>query len=123
LRAAYAHGACVIDLASITDPQLMSGTVARALGLATLAPNPLPKLLEFLKHRQILIVLDSCEHLVEAAAALAEQLLSGAPNADVVATSRAPLRARSEWVLRLSPLELPPPAAALTAEGALARQR
>jgi len=120
LRSAYPHGACFIDLASITDPLLMSGTVARALGLATVAPNPLPKVLEFLKHRQMLIVLDSCEHVVEAAAALAEQLLSWAPNAHVMATSREPLRARSEWVLRLAPLELPPPAVELTAAGAIA---
>ena len=120
LRAAYPDGVCFIDLASITDPLLISGTVASALGLATVAPNPLPRVLEFLKHRQMLIVLDSCEHVVEAAAALAEQLLGGAPNSHVVATSREPLRARSEWVLRLAPLELPPPAAARTAEEALA---
>src|SRR5260370_28472442 len=119
LRGSYPHGACFIDLASITDPLLMTGTVARALGLATVAPNPLPRALEFLKHRQMLIVLDSCEHVVDAAAALAEQLLSWAPNVHAVATSREPLRVRSEWVLRLAPLELPP-VAALTAEAALA---
>jgi predicted ATPase/DNA-binding winged helix-turn-helix (wHTH) protein len=119
LHASYSQGVCFVDLASITDPLLMSGTVASALGLTTLAQDPLPSVLEFLKRQQILVVLDSCEHVIEAAAFLAEQLLAGAPGVHVIATSREPLRARGEWVLRLAPLELPPVGSVLTAAEAL----
>jgi DNA-binding winged helix-turn-helix (wHTH) protein len=62
----YPHGICFVDLASITDPLLISGTIAAALGLATISQDPLPNVIEFLKHKQMLIVLDSCEHVVEA---------------------------------------------------------
>jgi DNA-binding winged helix-turn-helix (wHTH) protein len=62
----YSHGICFVDLASITDPLLISGTIAAALGLATISQDPLPNVIEFLKHKQMLIVLASCEHVVEA---------------------------------------------------------
>jgi predicted ATPase/DNA-binding winged helix-turn-helix (wHTH) protein len=113
------RGICFVDLASITDPLLVSGTVAAALGLATISQDPLSNVIEFLKHKQMLIVLDSCEHVVEAAAHLAEKLLGHAPSIQIMATSREPLRARSEWVLRLPPLEVPPLTAALGAAEAL----
>jgi predicted ATPase/DNA-binding winged helix-turn-helix (wHTH) protein len=115
----YPHGVGFVDLASITDPLLTPGTVASALGLTTVSQDLLPSIIEFLKHKQMLIVLDNCEHVVEAAALLAEQLLAGAPRVHLIATSRESLCARGECVLRLAPLELPPPAAALTAAEAL----
>jgi hypothetical protein len=98
----YPHRICFVDLASITDPLLISGTIAAALGLATISQDPLPNVIEFLKHKQMLVVLNSCEQVVEAAAHLAERLLGHAPSIHVMATSREPLRARSEWVLRLA---------------------
>jgi len=55
-------------------------------------------------------VLDNCEHIIGAAAALAEALLKAAPHAGILATSREPLRAEGEWLHRLAPLELPPEA-------------
>lgn len=119
LHDSYPHGIRFVDLASITDPLVVSGAIACALGLATVSHDPLASVIEFLKHRRMLIVLDSCEHVVEAAALLAETLLRGAPGVNVIATSREPLRAKSEWKLRLAPLELPPRAAALTADEAL----
>src|SRR6266850_2104970 len=119
LHNSYLHGVGFVDLASITDPLLISGTVASALGLATVSRDPLPNIIEFLKHKQMLIVLDNCEHVIEAGALLAERLLAGAPGVHVIATSRESLRAKGEWVLRLAPLELPPPAAPLTAAEAL----
>jgi predicted ATPase/DNA-binding winged helix-turn-helix (wHTH) protein len=115
LYASYPHGVCFVDLASTTDPLLMSGTVASALGLATVSQDPMPKVIEFLKHKQMLIVLDNCEHVIEAAALLVEQLITSALGVHVIATSRESLRARSEWVLRLAPLEIPPPGVVLTA--------
>jgi DNA-binding winged helix-turn-helix (wHTH) protein len=96
LQDSYPHGVCCVDLASITDPLLISGTVASALGLTTVSQDPLPNVIEFLRHKQMLIVLDNCEHVIEAAAFLAEKLLQGAPNLHVMATSRESLRARGE---------------------------
>ena len=119
LHDSYPHGVCFVDLASITDPLLMSGTIASALGLTTVSQDPLLSIAEFLTHKQMLIVLDNCEHVIEAAALLAEKLLIGAPGVHVIATSRESLRARGEWVLRLAPLELPPPGAVLTVAEAL----
>lgn len=59
------------------------------------------------------IVLDNCEHFIDTAALLAERLLRGAPSVHIIATSRESLRAKSERVLRLAPLELPPPGGGL----------
>jgi predicted ATPase/DNA-binding winged helix-turn-helix (wHTH) protein len=114
LHESYPHGVCVIDLSSITDPSLISGTLAAGLGLASVSQDPLPQVIEFLEQKQMLVVLDSCEHLIVAAALLAEKILGGAPSVHVIATSREPLRALNEWVLRLAPLEIPPLGAVLT---------
>jgi predicted ATPase/DNA-binding winged helix-turn-helix (wHTH) protein len=119
LRASYPHGVYFIDLASIADPLLISATIASALGLATVSQDPLLSVIEFLKGKQMLITLDNCEHVIEAAAVVAEKLLRGASGVNVIATSREPLRAKGEWVLRLAPLELPPAGAALSADDAL----
>jgi predicted ATPase/DNA-binding winged helix-turn-helix (wHTH) protein len=119
LHDSYPHGVCFVDLASIVDPVLISGTVASALGLASVSQDPLLNVIECLKHKQMLLVLDNCEHVIDAAALLAEKLVTGAPGVHMIATSRESLRARSEWVLRLAPLELPPPGAVLTAAEAL----
>ena len=120
LASSYEHGACFVDLASITDPRLVPSTLASALRLEVLSDDPAPVLLAFLGGRQLLIVLDNCEHVVEAAAMLAETVLSGAAGVHILATSREPLRASGEWVHRLQPLALPPPSAMLTAAEALA---
>jgi predicted ATPase/DNA-binding winged helix-turn-helix (wHTH) protein len=119
LQASYPHGVCFVDLASITDPLLVSGTVASALGLRAVSQDPLLNVIEFLKHQQMLIVLDNCEHVIEAAALVAEQLVTGTTGVHLIATSRESLRARGEWVLRLAALELPPEGAVLTAAEAL----
>jgi predicted ATPase/DNA-binding winged helix-turn-helix (wHTH) protein len=119
LQSSYQHGVCFVDLGSVSAPGLISGTLASALGLSTIACDPLPNIVQFLTNRRALIVLDNCEHVVEAAAVLAETLLRGAANVHILATSREPLRAMDESVLRLAPLEIPPPSAALTAGEAL----
>jgi predicted ATPase/DNA-binding winged helix-turn-helix (wHTH) protein len=114
------YDACFVDLASVTDPLLVSSALASALGLAILSQNPLPSLIAFLRAKKALIVLDNCEHVVEAAAALADNVLRGAPSVRVLATSREPLRVESERVHRLSPLAVPPPSTTLTVAEALA---
>ncbi|GGY94383.1 winged helix-turn-helix domain-containing protein [Pseudoduganella plicata] len=91
------------DLAGVMAPAQLSATVARLLGLAADA-NPG----HWLRPHRALLVLDGCEHLVDAVAALAERLLLEAPRVHILATSREPLRAEGEWVYRLAPLALPP---------------
>jgi len=91
------------DLAGVTEPAQLPATVARLLGLAGDAyPG------HWLRSRRPLLVLDGCEQLVDAVAALAERLLLEAPRVHILATSREPLRAEGEWVCRLAPLALPP---------------
>jgi DNA-binding winged helix-turn-helix (wHTH) protein len=120
LARCYRHGACFVDLSSITAPRLASSTLASALGLEVLSDDPVPALLALLRDTDLMIVLDNCEHVVEAVAALAEQVLKGAPGVHILATSREPLGAEGEWVHRLEPLDLPPQSATLTAAEALA---
>ena len=112
--------ACFVDLASVTDPLLVPSALASALGLAILLQDPLPGLITFLRDKKLLIVLDNCEHVVEAAAALADNVLREAPDVLLLATSREPLGSERERVHRLSPLAAPPPSATLSIADALA---
>jgi predicted ATPase/DNA-binding winged helix-turn-helix (wHTH) protein len=104
-----------VDLAPLSDPLLLPSSIAALLGVAVPAGNPLPHLLQFLRDKQILIVLDSCEHLLEAVASLAESLLASALGLRLLVTSREPLRASAEVVRRLPPLAIPPESETLSA--------
>ncbi|MBC7942392.1 MAG: transcriptional regulator, partial [Chitinophagaceae bacterium] len=86
---------------------------------ANFAADPAPGVIAWLRPRRALLVLDSCERVVDGAAVLAEQVLRSAPGVHVLATSREPLRAEGERVLRIPTLELPPPSAGQTATDAL----
>jgi predicted ATPase/DNA-binding winged helix-turn-helix (wHTH) protein len=114
------HHASFVDLSPLTDPQLLPSAVASVLGIPSRSENPLLGLLAFLRDKRMLIVLDSCEHLVEAAAMMVEALLKGAPGVRVLATSREPLGVEGEWVERLAPLAMPETQSNLTAAEALA---
>jgi predicted ATPase/DNA-binding winged helix-turn-helix (wHTH) protein len=118
--ALYRDGARFVDLAPLADPLLVPSALASALGAPIRSEKPMPGLVNFLKDKQMLLVLDSCEHVIEAAAALAEEVLRGAPGVHILATSREPLRAGGERVQRLPPLGLPPDSARLAAGAALA---
>jgi predicted ATPase/DNA-binding winged helix-turn-helix (wHTH) protein len=115
----YRDKAHFLDLAPLADPGLVPSALASALGMAVLSDNPIPELIAFLKAKHMLLVLDSCEHVIDAAAVLAQDLLKAAPGLHILATSREPLRAEGESVQRLPPLNLPPLAADLTAAEAL----
>ena len=104
----HADGVCFVDLAPLAEGQLAPLALATALGVAVPAHDPMPALLAYLRQRQMLIVFDNCEHVIAAAAALADMLLKGAPALQVLATSREPLRISCEQLLRLPVLELPP---------------
>ena len=119
LLRSYRDGVRFVDLAPLTNPQLVPSALAAVLGLPIRSETPLPGLIAFLRDKQVLLVLDSCEHVVDATAALAEAILKGAPGTHVLATSREPLRAEAECVRRLAPLEIPPALVGLTAVQAL----
>ena len=103
----FAVGVAFIQLASLTDPTLLVPTVARALGLSE-ADNE--RLLEYLRPREVLLVLDNTEQLIAATAPLAAQALSVAPRLKLLVTSREPLRVRNEQLVPVQPLALPDPA-------------
>ena len=115
----YKDGVWLIDLAPIDDPSLVPTALASTLGLEVRSDKPLPSLIGAMKEKQMLLVLDNCEHVIDGAAALVEAILSGSRNVRVLATSREPLRVKSEPVRRLSPLESPPEQVQLNAAAAL----
>jgi len=115
----YRDGVRFVDLSPIADPLLVPSALASALGLAVRLENPLPELIAFLEGKRMLLVLDSCERVVGAAAALAEEIFLRAPGVHILATSREPLRAEGERVQRLTPLETPPSSSNLRAAEAL----
>jgi predicted ATPase/class 3 adenylate cyclase len=101
----FPDGAFLTELAPITDPELVPATVAAALGLILDQPRPLPiQLADYLERRTALLVLDNCEHIIEAAASLAETVLRRATGVVVLATSREPLGIPGETVWRIPPL-------------------
>ena len=94
----FGDGVWYVDLAPITDPELVAVTVARALGLPDQpGRSTMDTLLRFVRDRQMLVVLDNCEHLLDASAELVVALLSGAAGAD--RCSRPAVR-RSGWPVR-----------------------
>jgi predicted ATPase/DNA-binding CsgD family transcriptional regulator/Tfp pilus assembly protein PilF len=112
----FPDGAWLVELADTTDASLVTRRVAATLGVRDEPDRPLAEtLIVALRPRQMLLVLDTCEHVVDACAALVQQLLAGSPALRVVATSREPLRVRGETVWRVPPLELPAAADGLTA--------
>jgi predicted ATPase/DNA-binding winged helix-turn-helix (wHTH) protein len=102
----FSDGAVFVDLTAVVRPQLVPGGVASAIGYVFRSADPTADLIEALRSSQLLIVLDNCEHVIGAAAALAEAL-GEAPHVHILATSREVLRAGGEWVYRLQPLDLP----------------
>ena len=104
----FPDGAWLVELADTEDPSLVAQRVAAALGVRAEPDRPLAETLTVaLRPRRLLLILDTCEHVVDASAALVQQLLAGCPGLRVIATSREPLRVRGETVWRVPPLELP----------------
>ena len=106
LRAVFADGAAFVDLAPVSDPELVPAALARSLGYEA-GRAPLAVLLRALAEQHTLLVLDNFEQVVSAAPIVA-QLLAGAPRVKILVTSRAPLRVRYEQEYAVAPLELPP---------------
>jgi predicted ATPase/DNA-binding CsgD family transcriptional regulator len=109
----FPGGAWLAELAELRDPALVGTAVMAALDLRDQAgTEPLALLRSYLKDKELLLVLDNCEHLIEAAAQLVSEVIRAAPGVRVIATSREPLSVAGEHVLPVPPLELPAPDAA-----------
>lgn len=119
LLADYSQGVRLLDLAPLDKAEQLPWTFAAELNVPLLGEEPMPQLVGYLRDRHMLLVLDNCEHLIDAAADFAETLLKSAPRLFVLATSREVLRAEGEQVHRLGPLACPPPTSAMTHAQAL----
>lgn len=106
----FADGVWLVELAPLADPSLIIQTIASALGLREQLGMSLNELLiDFLRAKNLLLIIDNCEHLVEACAQLADQLLHACANVKIVASSREALGISGETVYRVPSLSLPNP--------------
>jgi predicted ATPase/DNA-binding CsgD family transcriptional regulator len=107
LTAVYAAGVWLVELAALAEPELVAQAVAWALGLREAGPRPvLDTLIEWLRDRQVLLVLDNCEHLADSCAELCVALLASCPRLRILATSRQSLRGAGETVWTVPPLSV-----------------
>jgi class 3 adenylate cyclase len=115
----FRDGVWYVDLAPITHPAVVPVTVARALGLPDQpGRSTMDTLLRFVADRQLLILLDNCEHLLDASAELVVALLAGAPGLTVLATSREPIGVTGEATWRVPSLSVADEAIELFADRA-----
>ena len=107
-RTSFADDVWLVELAALRDPQLVVQALAASLGLREQPGTPLlDTLTSALQGREMLLILDNCEHLLQAAASLANHLLLHCPTLQILSTSREPLRTEGEVVWRLPSLSLP----------------
>jgi predicted ATPase/DNA-binding winged helix-turn-helix (wHTH) protein len=119
LLEAFAGAAMFVDFGLLADPRLVPVAVASMLGLPIRSEDPVPGLVAHLRGRRFLLVLDSCEHVIDGAAALAAEIFRAAPEVHILATSREALRVEGEQVHHLAPLDSPPDEPGLTAAAAV----
>jgi predicted ATPase len=109
----FSGGGWLVELAEVLDPALVSNALMAALDLRDQAASePLALLISYLRDRELLLVVDNCEHLLGAAAQVVTDIMKAAPEVRVIATSREPLSVPGEHVVPVPSLELPPPHAA-----------
>ncbi len=120
MLAAFDGAVHYVDFGPLGSPSLVANRVASTVGLPVNFDDPLAALPAFLRDRRMLLVLDSCEHLIEAIAPLAERIFREAPEVHILATSREPLQVEGEQIYRIHPLAFPADDEPLTAAQALA---
>ncbi|WP_040836798.1 protein kinase domain-containing protein [Nocardia brevicatena] len=109
-RRDFPDGVWLIELADVSDASRLIAVTAATLGVRDETPGPLfEELVRFLGYREALLVLDNCEQMVEAAAAVGQALLQACPDVRLLVTSREPLNIAGEAVLRVPPLTVPEP--------------
>ncbi|WP_133707873.1 ATP-binding protein [Rhizobium sp. BK313] len=112
---AFSGAVLFVDLGMLGDPDLVTTAVASMLGLSVQSNDATPNLIAYLRNRRILLILDTCEHLVDAVATLAASIIDASSQVHILATSREALRVESEHIYRLDALACPPDDPGLTA--------
>ncbi|KJC55807.1 transcriptional regulator [Bradyrhizobium sp. LTSPM299] len=112
---AFSGALLFVDLGTLSDPTLVTTGMASMLGLSVQSNDATPSLIAYLRNKRILLILDTCEHLVEAVAPLAARIIDAAPQVHILATSREALRVDGEHIYRLDALACPPDDPGLTA--------
>src|SRR3981189_2570479 len=108
-----------VDLESLTDSRHVAGAVATSLGVALKSKDPGLELVDLVRSRKLLIILDNCEHVIETVALLAEQLYQETEQVYLLTTSRELLKVGGEHCCRVRPLDFPPDGAEQTANAVL----
>ena len=112
---AFSGALLFVDLGMLSNPELVTPGMASMLGLSVQSSDATPNLIAYLRDKRILLILDTCEHLVEAVTPLAATIIDAAPQVHILATSREALRVEGEHVYRLDALACPPDDPELTA--------
>jgi predicted ATPase/DNA-binding winged helix-turn-helix (wHTH) protein len=107
LLTSFKEGGCFVELASLSDPDLVPSTVAGALGLKLSGEISAETVARAVRAKHLLLVLDNCEHVIDAAANLAERFTRLCPHTSILVTSREVLRIDGEVVWRVPPLDVP----------------
>lgn len=115
----WPDGVWLADFAPLADANLVPTALATVLGLEVRSTNPVPALINALADKEMFLVLDNCEHMIEAVAIIAHAILQSARSVVLLATSREPLTIPGETVLRLEPLSVPPETEIVGAQEAL----
>jgi predicted ATPase/DNA-binding winged helix-turn-helix (wHTH) protein len=115
LMEAFGGAVLFVDLGMVSDPRLLPTTAASMLGLSVHSDNATPNLIAYLRDKRMLLILDTCEHLVGAVADVASQIFAAASGIYILATSREALQVDDEHVYRLDPLGCPSDNEGLTA--------
>jgi len=101
------YGVCFVDLSTCSEPTLVPAAIASALGIRSDVSDPLSVTIEYLQQRRMLVVLDSCEHVLPGASIFARKLASHSGLSRLLTTSREPLGTSSEHIVRVHPLAYP----------------
>jgi predicted ATPase/DNA-binding winged helix-turn-helix (wHTH) protein len=115
----FADSVLFVDLGALGGSTLPAAALAAMLGLSVRSDDAVPGVIAYLRDKHLLLILDNCEHLIEAAATLAEHIFLGAPQVHILATSREALRVEGEHVYKLDPLAYAPEESGLTMAAAL----
>lgn len=113
-RAAFRDNVWLLALDEVTQPDLLPSIVMSTLGKPGPAGTGIVEVTAYLRDRELLLIMDNCEHLADDCAKLASELLRSCPSVRVLATSREPLRIDGEAVFRVPPLSLPEPGTAFS---------
>ncbi len=119
LSGAFDGAMLFVDLGMLNDPELVAPGLASMMGLTVGAGDVRPSLIAYLRDKKVCLVLDTCEHLIEAVAALSSTIIKTAPQVHILATSREPLRIDGEYVYKLEALACPPDDPEISAASAM----